>query len=306
MQTQPTSETKKNSETIDLTMQLIKRPSISPEDAGCQEILIDRLSKIGFDVERLKFGSTSNFWATHGSGAPILAFLGRTDVVPTGRWADWPSPPLEPRIKDGHLYGRGAADMKSVIAAFLTAVERFLKAGNNEHKGTIAFIITSDEEASAVDGTIKVIEHLSNKGIRIDYGLVGEPSSQHTVGDTIKNGRRGSLTCALKIIGQQGHVAYPEKADNPIHKAMKALDELVSTRWDEGNQFFPPTSLQISNINGGTGADNVIPGSMDVLFNFRFSTEQTEAILKQKVHEILDRHKLNYEAKWRLSGHPFL
>lgn len=258
-----------------------------------------------FSVQRLDFGTTSNLWATHGEGGPLLAFVGHTDVVPPGPLLDWESPPFDPEEREGKLYGRGTADMKSGIAAFVTAVERFL-GKKKEHAGTLAFLLTSDEEADASDGTIKVVEHLESRGLKIDYCLVGEPSSASVVGDTIKNGRRGSLHCRLKFIGQQGHVAYPEKALNPVHAALGALHELASTHWDDGNEFFPPTSFQISNINAGTGADNVIPGLLEVISNFRFSTEQTEEKLRMATEAILDKHKVNYEVSWRLSGHPFL
>ncbi len=293
------------SETLDLTIELVKRPSISPHDEGCQDIIVARLEKLGFKIERLNFGQTSNLWATHGSGKPLLAFVGHTDVVPTGPLEEWTSPPFEPEIRDGKLYGRGTADMKCGIAAFVTAIERFLKK-SEKHEGTVALLITSDEEADSSDGTIKVVEHLTRQGIVIDHCLVGEPSSTDTIGDTIKNGRRGSLHCLLKFIGQQGHVAYPEKALNPVHSAMAALNELVSTRWDEGNKFFPPTSFQISNIHAGTGADNVIPGILNVVSNFRYSTEQTAEKLQAAVEGILQKHGVKYEAKFKLSGLPFL
>lgn len=293
------------SETLNLTIELVKRPSISPDDAGCQEIIITRLEKLGFKIERLNYGKTSNLWATHGEGAPIFAFVGHTDVVPTGPLEQWTSPPFEPEIRDGILYGRGVADMKCGVAAFVTAVERFLRA-EGSHKGTLALLLTSDEEADTSDGTIKVVEHLTSKGIKIDFCLVGEPSSSATVGDTIKNGRRGSLHCLLKIKGQQGHVAYPEKALNPVHKALAALNELASKEWDNGNKYFPPTSFQISNIHAGTGADNVIPGELDIVSNFRFSTEQTAEGLQAATEAILDKYDLEYDAKFRLSGHPFL
>lgn len=293
------------SETLDLTIELVKRPSISPDDAGCQEIIIARLEKLGFKIERLNFGKTSNLWATHGEGKPLFAFVGHTDVVPTGPLEQWDSPPFEPEIRDGVLYGRGVADMKCGVAAFVTAVERFLGKGSN-HKGTLAILLTSDEEADASDGTIKVVEHLTSQGVKIDFCLVGEPSSSATIGDTVKNGRRGSLHFLLKVKGQQGHVAYPEKALNPVHKALGALNELASKVWDNGNAYFPPTSFQISNIHAGTGADNVIPGEMDVVSNFRFSTEQTAEGLQEATEAILEKHGLNYDAKFRLSGQPFL
>ncbi len=293
------------SDSLDLTIELVRKPSISPDDAGCLDVVIRRLRGMEFSVQRLDFGTTSNLWATHGEGGPLLAFVGHTDVVPPGPLLDWESPPFDPEEREGKLYGRGTADMKSGIAAFVTAVERFL-GKKKEHAGTLAFLLTSDEEADASDGTIKVVEHLESRGLKIDYCLVGEPSSASVVGDTIKNGRRGSLHCRLKFIGQQGHVAYPEKALNPVHAALGALHELASTHWDDGNEFFPPTSFQISNINAGTGADNVIPGLLEVISNFRFSTEQTEEKLRMATEAILDKHKVNYEVSWRLSGHPFL
>lgn len=293
------------SETLDLTIELVKRPSISPKDEGCIDVVVSRLEKIGFKNERLNFGATSNLWATHGTGSPVFAFVGHTDVVPTGPLENWDSPPFEPVVRDGLLYGRGSADMKSGVAAFVTSVERFL-AKDSKHQGTLALLLTSDEEADASDGTIKVVQHLARNGTKIDFCLVGEPSSVSTIGDTIKNGRRGSLHCVLKIKGQQGHVAYPEKALNPVHKALGALNELAMTKWDEGNQFFPPTSFQISNIHAGTGADNVIPGVLDVVSNFRFSTEQTPDKLKAATQAILDKHGVDYDAMFKLSGMPFL
>lgn len=300
------------SDALDLTIELVKRPSISPDDAGCIDIIAARLEKIGFKIERLNFGKTSNLWATHTSGErgeavlkPVFAFVGHTDVVPPGPIEEWRSRPFEPEIRDGVLYGRGTADMKCGVAAFVTAVERFLSR-ESRHKGTLAILLTSDEEADASDGTIKVIEHLTATGVKIDYCLVGEPSASEVLGDTIKNGRRGSLHCLLKIKGQQGHVAYPEKALNPVHKALGALHELTTRVWDNGNKYFPPTSFQISNIHAGTGADNVIPGSLEVVSNFRYSTEQTAEGLQAAVEEVLKKHELDYEAKFRLSGLPFL
>lgn len=302
------------SDALDLTIELVKRPSISPDDAGCIDIIAARLEKIGFKIERLNFGKTSNLWATHtstegGRGEavrkPVFAFVGHTDVVPSGPVEEWSSHPFEPEIRDGVLYGRGTADMKCGVAAFVTAVERFLSR-ESRHKGTLAILLTSDEEADASDGTIKVVEHLNATGVKIDYCLVGEPSASEVLGDTIKNGRRGSLHCLLKIKGQQGHVAYPEKALNPVHKALGALHELANRVWDNGNKYFPPTSFQISNIHAGTGADNVIPGSLEVVSNFRYSTEQTAEGLQAAVEEVLKKHELDYEAKFRLSGLPFL
>ncbi|MEI7186359.1 succinyl-diaminopimelate desuccinylase [Dickeya dianthicola] len=289
---------------IELAQQLIKRPSLSPDDAGCQALMIERLQAIGFTVEKLDVDDTQNFWAWRGQGK-TLAFAGHTDVVPTGDNNQWQTPPFEPAIRDGMLYGRGAADMKGSLAAMVVAAERFVAAHPN-HQGRLAFVITSDEEASAVNGTVKVVETLMARQERLEYCLVGEPSSTDRVGDVVKNGRRGSITANLRIHGVQGHVAYPHLADNPVHRAIPALNELVATVWDQGNEFFPPTSMQIANINAGTGSNNVIPGELDVQFNFRFSTELTDELIKQQVEALLDRHQLNYTLEWRLSGHPFL
>lgn len=289
---------------IELAQQLIKRPSLSPHDEGCQEIMITRLKAIGFTIEPMNFGDTQNFWAWRGQGK-TLAFAGHTDVVPTGDEKNWENPPFEPTIRDGMLYGRGAADMKGSLAAMVVAAERFVAAHPN-HQGRLAFLITSDEEASATHGTVKVVETLKARNERLDYCLVGEPSSTERVGDVVKNGRRGSITANLHIHGIQGHVAYPHLADNPVHRAMPALNELVAIEWDQGNEFFPPTSMQIANVQAGTGSNNVIPGDLFVQFNFRFSTELTDAIIKQRVQELLDRHQLNYTLDWWLSGQPFL
>ena len=289
---------------IELAQQLIKRPSLSPHDEGCQALMIERLKAIGFTVEPMPFGDTLNFWAWRGEGQ-TLAFAGHTDVVPTGDEKRWDNPPFEPTIRDGMLYGRGAADMKGSLAAMVVAAERFV-AANPQHQGRLAFLITSDEEASATHGTVKVVEALMARNERLDYCLVGEPSSTERVGDVVKNGRRGSITANLHIHGIQGHVAYPHLADNPVHRAMPALNELVATEWDCGNEFFPPTSMQIANVQAGTGSNNVIPGEMFVQFNFRFSTESTDATIKQRVEELLERHQLNYSIEWRLSGQPFL
>ncbi|CAM4184788.1 succinyl-diaminopimelate desuccinylase [Serratia silvae] len=289
---------------IELAQQLIKRPSLSPHDEGCQELMIARLKAIGFTVEPMNFGDTQNFWAWRGQGS-TLAFAGHTDVVPTGDEKNWDNPPFEPVIRDGMLYGRGAADMKGSLAAMLVAAERFV-AANPDHQGRLAFLITSDEEASATHGTVKVVEALMARNERLDYCLVGEPSSTEQVGDVVKNGRRGSITANLRIHGVQGHVAYPHLADNPVHRAMPALNELVAIEWDQGNEFFPPTSMQIANVQAGTGSNNVIPGEMFVQFNFRFSTELTDTLIKQRVQELLDRHNLNYSIDWWLSGQPFL
>lgn len=289
---------------IELAQQLIKRPSLSPNDEGCQQLMIDRLQAIGFTVEAMDFEDTQNFWAWRGEGQ-TLAFAGHTDVVPTGDEKRWDNPPFEPAIRDGMLYGRGAADMKGSLAAMVVAAERFV-AANPNHQGRLAFLITSDEEASATHGTIKVVETLMARNERLDYCLVGEPSSTERVGDVVKNGRRGSITANLHIHGVQGHVAYPHLADNPVHRAMPALNELVAIEWDRGNEFFPPTSMQIANVQAGTGSNNVIPGDLYVQFNFRFSTELTDAMIKQRVEELLERHQLNYSIEWRLSGQPFL
>lgn len=289
---------------LDLAQQLIRRPSLSPEDAGCQALLITRLQAIGFHIEPMNFGDTLNFWATRGEGK-TLAFAGHTDVVPTGDASLWITPPFEPALRDGMLFGRGAADMKGSLAAMVVAAERFV-AANPHHKGRLAFLITSDEEASAVNGTVKVVKALMARNERMDYCLVGEPSSTTRVGDIVKNGRRGSMTANLQIHGVQGHVAYPHLADNPVHRALPALNELTDTVWDNGNEFFPPTSMQIANINAGTGSNNVIPGELYVQFNFRFSTELTDALIKERVAALLDKHKLHYTLNWVVSGQPFL
>ncbi|QQG27454.1 succinyl-diaminopimelate desuccinylase [Pectobacterium carotovorum] len=289
---------------IELAQQLIKRPSLSPNDEGCQALMIERLTAIGFTVEAMDFGDTQNFWAWRGTGK-TLAFAGHTDVVPSGDESHWQHPPFEPIIRDGMLYGRGAADMKASLAAMVIAAERFVAAHPN-HQGRLAFLITSDEEASAVNGTVKVVEALMARNERLDYCLVGEPSSTHVVGDVVKNGRRGSITANLRVHGVQGHVAYPHLADNPVHRAAPALNELIATEWDQGNAFFPPTTMQIANIQAGTGSNNVIPGELSVQFNFRFSTELTDVLIQQRVAELLDRHQLNYTIDWTLSGQPFL
>ena len=289
---------------IELAQQLIRRPSLSPDDAGCQALLIARLEAIGFTVEPMHIGDTLNFWATRGQGE-TLAFAGHTDVVPTGDEKRWDNPPFEPAIRDGMLYGRGAADMKGSLAAMVVAAERFV-AANPHHQGRLAFLITSDEEASATHGTVKVVEALMARNERLDYCLVGEPSSTERVGDVVKNGRRGSITANLHIHGVQGHVAYPHLADNPVHRAMPALNELVAIEWDRGNEFFPPTSMQIANVQAGTGSNNVIPGEFFVQFNFRFSTQLTDQMIKDRVAELLDRHQLRYTLEWNVSGQPFL
>ncbi len=291
--------------TISLAKDLISRASVTPEDAGCQNLMSDRLAAIGFEIHNLRFDDVDNFWAIRGNSGPILCFAGHTDVVPPGPESNWKTPPFEPTIIDGYLYGRGAADMKGSLAAMVVAVEQFVKE-NPDHNGRIAFLITSDEEGIAANGTVKVVEWLMQNSLIPDYCLVGEPSSSEQCGDTIKNGRRGSLGCTMGIIGQQGHVAYPQLASNPIHNAAPALAELATHEWDQGNDFFPATSFQISNINAGTGATNVIPGALEVVFNFRFSTEVTDQELKNRTTQILDKHQLNYEMNWHLSGQPFL
>lgn len=294
-----------DSPTIALTKELISRVSVTPEDAGCQKLMAERLAAIGFKIEHLRFDNVDNFWAIRGDSGPILCFAGHTDVVPSGPESNWQTPPFEPTIKDGVLYGRGAADMKGSLAAMVVAVEQFV-ADNPNHNGRIAFLITSDEEGIAANGTVKVVEWLNQQQLIPEYCLVGEPSSSTLCGDTIKNGRRGSLGCEMRILGQQGHVAYPHLATNPIHRAAPALAELAAHEWDQGNDFFPATSFQISNINGGTGATNVIPGELEVIFNFRFSTEVTDQQLRDRTTEILDKYQLNYELNWHLSGQPFL
>lgn len=293
------------SATLALTKQLISRASVTPDDQGCQQLMIERLEAIGFVVENLRFDDVDNFWAVRGESGPILCFAGHTDVVPTGPEANWTYPPFEPTECDGQLYGRGAADMKGSLAAMVVAVEQFV-AAHPSHTGRIAFLITSDEEGIATNGTVKVVEWLQQQGITPDYCLVGEPSSTARCGDVIKNGRRGSLGCTMRIKGKQGHVAYPHLASNPVHKAAPALTELTTEVWDQGNQFFPATSFQISNINGGTGVTNVIPGELQIMFNFRFSTEVTDQILRQRTEAILDKHGLEYEMDWVLSGQAFL
>jgi len=290
---------------LELAKELIARPSQTPRDEGCQEILIKRLEPLGFKPERLPFGDVENLWAVRGNGKPLVVFAGHTDVVPSGPREAWKSDPYRPEIRDGHLFGRGASDMKSSLAAFVTGIEDFL-ARNPEHKGSIGLLITSDEEGPAVNGTVKVVEWLGKRGIVIDYCVVGEPSCVNKLGDTIKIGRRGSLTGRLTVRGKQGHVAYPQLADNPIHKLAPALAELATTEWDRGNADFPPTSFQVSNIHGGTGAENVIPGRLEVVFNFRFSTAVTDAELRRRVEEILKRHDVPHQLQWVLSGHPFL
>lgn len=293
------------SATIDLAIDLMRRESITPRDAGCQSVLMSRLASIGFVNETLRFGEVDNFWGRRGKVGPVFCFAGHTDVVPPGPRERWHSHPFEPEIRDDVLYGRGAADMKGSLAAMITATERFT-AKHPRHKGSIAFLITSDEEGPSVDGTVKVVEVLESRNEKIDWCLVGEPSSTDRVGDVVKNGRRGSLGGVLTVRGRQGHVAYPHLALNPIHAVAPALTELTATKWDDGNAFFPPTGFQISNIRAGTGATNVIPGDCEITFNFRFSTETNDRQLRERVHALLDRLGLDYDIDWTLSGNPFL
>jgi succinyl-diaminopimelate desuccinylase len=291
--------------TLRLARELISRRSVTPEDGGCQELLAERLARLGFAIEPVRRGEVTNLWARRGEARPLFCFLGHTDVVPTGPIEKWHSNPFMPTERDGKLFGRGAADMKTSIAAFVVAIEGFL-ARHPSPRGSIALLITSDEEGPAVDGTSKVVELLRSRGERIDYCLVGEPTCVSRLGDTIKNGRRGSLCGTLRVRGVQGHVAYPHLAKNPVHLAAPALTELAATEWDRGNEYFPPTTWQISNIHGGTGATNVIPGEVEILFNFRFSTASSPEGLKARVGSILDRHGLDYELDWSLSGTPYL
>ena len=293
------------SNTLNLTKELIARPSVTPDDKGCQQILTDQLEPLGFITEKLNFDEVENIWLRKGTEKPLFCFAGHTDVVPTGPVESWTSDPFTALERDGKLYGRGTADMKGSIAAFTVACSRFVSDYPN-HKGSIAYLITSDEEGPAKNGTVKVIETLEARNEKIDWCLVGEPSSTSKVGDVIKNGRRGSLGCTLTIKGKQGHVAYPHLASNPIHLAALMLAELTAMQWDNGNDFFPPTTFQVSNLNSGTGATNVVPGTLEMVFNFRFSTEITPEELQQRVEDLLDKHKLDYNINWALSGMPFL
>jgi succinyl-diaminopimelate desuccinylase len=291
--------------TLELAKALIGKQSVTPDDAGCLDLIGARLTPLGFNLERIDTNGVANLWARRGSAAPLICFAGHTDVVPTGPLEKWVSPPFSPAIRAGHLYGRGAADMKSSLAAFVVAIERFL-ADHADHKGSIALLLTSDEEGDAIDGTVRVVEALKARGETMDCCIVGEPTSFNRFGDMIKNGRRGSLSARLLVKGIQGHVAYPERVRNPVHQAAPALAELAQTRWDDGNEYFPPTSFQISNIRAGTGASNVVPGELEVLFNFRFATASTMEGLQGRVHEILERYGLEYEIHWTLGGRPFL
>lgn len=293
------------SEVLDLTLALIARDSVTPNDAGCLDLIAERLRPLGFHLEFISAGGVTNLWARRGKAAPVVCFAGHTDVVPTGPLDKWNSNPFQPEIRDGYLYGRGAADMKTSLAAFVVGIERFV-AAHADHTGSIALLLTSDEEGDAIDGTVRVVETLKARNELIDCCIVGEPTSTAKLGDVIKNGRRGSLSGKLTVKGKQGHVAYPHLGRNPVHLAAPALAELTAATWDAGNEYFPPTTFQISNIHAGTGATNVIPGTLDVLFNFRFSTATTPDELKATVHGILDRHGLDYQLDWTLGGKPFL
>ena len=291
--------------TFELARQIMARPSVTPDDAGCCDIFAERLKALGFALEFIKRNGVTNLWARRGTAKPLFVFAGHTDVVPTGPLEKWTSPPFAPEVRDGMLYGRGAADMKSSLAAALTATEAFV-AANPEHVGSIAFLLTSDEEGDATDGTVAVVEALKARGEMLDYCIIGEPTSVDTLGDMIKNGRRGSLSGKLTVKGIQCHIAYPHLGKNPIHLAAPAIAELAATEWDQGNEYFPPTTWQISNIHGGTGATNVIPGSVEIKFNFRFSTASTVEGLQQRLRDILDQHGLDYDIDWTLGARPFL
>ena len=291
--------------TLELAREIISRASVTPEDGGCCDLFAQRLQALGFTIEFINRNGVTNLWARRGTSAPLFVFAGHTDVVPTGPLDKWTSPPFAPEIRDGMLYGRGAADMKSSLAAMLTATEAFLAEYPN-HPGSLAFLLTSDEEGDANDGTIAVVEALKARNERMQFCVIGEPTSVNTLGDMIKNGRRGSLSGVLTVKGIQCHIAYPEKGRNPIHEAAPALAELAATEWDKGNEYFPPTTWQVSNIHGGTGATNVVPGSVEIKFNFRFSTASTPEGLQQRLCAILEKHKLDYEIKWTLGARPFL
>jgi succinyl-diaminopimelate desuccinylase len=294
-----------SNETLELARELIKRKSVTPADEGCQQLIIERLVPLGFRPEVITRGDVTNLLIRHGTAAPLVVLAGHTDVVPPGPLDKWDTDPFEPTVRDGMLFGRGAADMKTSIAAFVTAAERFVRA-HPKHPGSVALLITSDEEGPSVDGTVRVVEEMQRRGERIDYCIVGEPSSAERFGDTIKNGRRGSLTGRLWVQGVQGHVAYPQRVKNPVHLAAPALAELSTTEWDRGNEYFPPTTFQVSNIHAGTGAQNITPGMLQVDFNFRFSTESTPESLKARVTDVLRKHGLEYSIDWTLGGKPFL
>ena len=291
--------------TIELTKRLIEMPSVTPDDAGCQSMIAERLEQAGFTARHLKFDDVDNLWITHGEGEPLFCFLGHTDVVAPGALEQWESDPFSAEIRGDFLYGRGAADMKGSVAAMVLALEEFVKS-NPDHRGTCAMLLTSDEEGVAINGTVKMVEQLQKENTSIKWCLVGEPSSQARLGDTVKNGRRGSLGARLRVKGVQGHVAYPDLASNPVHAFAPALEELCATEWDRGNEFYPPTSFQVSNIHAGEGTVNVIPGELEVLFNFRFSTEVTAQELQQLSESILEKHGVDFEIEWNLSGQPFL
>jgi succinyl-diaminopimelate desuccinylase len=293
------------SNTLELAQQLISRRSLTPHDEGCLHLIGARLEPLGFKLEMMRCGDVDNLWARRSNSGPVVCFAGHTDVVPTGPVDKWHSDPFTPTVRDGMLYGRGASDMKGSLAAFVTAIEKFV-AAHPIHNGSIALLLTSDEEGIAVNGTVRVVEALQARGEKLDYCIIGEPTSVSKTGDTIKNGRRGSLSGTLTVKGMQGHIAYPHLVKNPIHMAAPAIAELAATIWDNGNEYFPHTSWQISNIHGGTGAANVVPGTVEIMFNFRFSTASTVDELQSRVHEILDRHKLEYDLKWDLSGKPYL
>ena len=293
------------SNTLELAQQLIARRSLTPRDEGCLTLIGARLESLGFKLEMMRCGDVDNLWARRGNSGPVVCFAGHTDVVPTGPVDKWHSDPFIPTVRDGMLYGRGASDMKGSLAAFVTSIEKFI-AAHPSHNGSITLLLTSDEEGIAVDGSVRVVEALQARGEKLDYCIVGEPTAVSKTGDTIKNGRRGSLSGTLIVKGIQGHIAYPHLVKNPIHMAAPAIAELAATTWDNGNEYFPPTSWQISNIHGGTGATNVVPGTVEILFNFRFSTASTVEGLQSRVHEILDRNKLEYDLKWELSGKPYL
>ena len=293
------------SKTLDLAIELISKPSVTPDDHNCQNIMAKRLQVLGFNNEHLRFADVDNLWSRRGTTGPLFVFAGHTDVVPTGPGSKWSCEPFKPEIRDGQLYGRGTADMKGSLAAMITATERFV-ANHPKHNGSIAYLITSDEEGPSINGTVKVVEHLQKRNEKIDWCLVGEPSSTNKLGDVVKNGPRGSLSGTLTVHGKQGHVAYPHLADNPIHRVAPVLNELVNTEWDKGNEFFPKTTFQISNINSGTGATNVIPDACQILFNLRFSTEVNDQILRTRIESILKKHQLDFEVQWNLSGNPFL
>lgn len=293
------------STTLELAMELIGRRSLTPDDAGCQKVIAERLEKLGFKIESMRFGEVDNLWARKGTEKPLFVFAGHTDVVPPGNEVDWAHPPFKATLENGNLYGRGSADMKTGIAAMVTAVDQFLQNKPNPN-GSIAFLITSDEEGVAKDGTVRVVETLESRSEKIDFCIVGESTSTDTACDTMKNGRRGSLGAKLTVKGIQGHVAYPDRSLNPIHKFAAALTELCARKWDDGNEFFSPTTMQFSNMHAGTGADNVIPGSLEAMFNFRFSSAVTDEYLRKEVESVLNKHGLEYSIEWRLSGRPFL